>query len=68
MLRDGQVWRNGTKLAQVHQTDAQIKAAVFAIIENNLQFSVILDDPDENYFSDHGFHLTDEVFVLEDNN
>jgi hypothetical protein len=69
MLKDGQVWRNGTKLAQViHPQDAQFKAAVFAIIGNNLQFSIVIDDPDETYFLDHGFKLSDEVFVLEDNN
>jgi hypothetical protein len=63
MLSNGQIWKNGSKIAQVNFEDEIYKAVIFKIAKEKLLFSKIIDVKNEDILFDMGFKPTEHVLV-----
>ena len=66
MLSDGQIWKNGTRIAQINMDNEAFKAVVFKTCEEKLVFSNIIDVEDTQILFDMGFKPTEHVLVAKD--
>jgi hypothetical protein len=66
MLLDGQVWKNGSKIAQINVENEIFKAAIFKINKEKLLFLKIVDLKDEQILFEMGFKPTEHVLVTKE--
>jgi hypothetical protein len=62
-LSDGQIWKNGCKIAQIDIKDEISKAVIFNMCKDKLTFSKIMDLEDTQVLLDMGFKPTKQALV-----
>lgn len=57
-MKDGEIWKNGRKIAQIFKENKKNKAVVFKFSRENIKFLNILSEDILEYFKDNGFIKT----------
>ena len=67
MLIEGQIWKNGSRIAQISIEKEIFKAIIFKMEKRRLSFSEIIDIENEQILSEKGFKPTlSHVLVAKD--